>query len=225
VERLDGDLGATMQRWLGVMGLVLVGNAVQAVDRVQVLALFPDKAVLSIDGAQRLLTAGQTSPEGVKLIAADSKGAVLEINGQRQTQPLSSQIETHFQDPPPAAVAHIWRDRDGAFTTSGSINGDPVQLLVDTGASVVVLSAKEAERLKIPFRKTGKPATALTAAGTARAYGVMLDRLRVGEIELRNVEGAVIEGSDLPMVLLGQTFLNRVSIEHKGNLLQLQQSR
>ncbi|RKZ34041.1 MAG: TIGR02281 family clan AA aspartic protease, partial [Gammaproteobacteria bacterium] len=60
----------------------LLGNPAQAVEKVSVQALFKDMAVLVVDGKRRTLRSGQTSPEGIKLISADSKQAVLEIDGK-----------------------------------------------------------------------------------------------------------------------------------------------
>ncbi len=58
------------------------------------------------------------------------------------------------------------------------------------------------------------------AAGLTPAYVVRLDTVRVGGIELNNVEGVVIE-SGLPMALLGMSFLNRVEIRHEAGRMML----
>lgn len=211
-------------RFLIGVSVALFAGSVSSGPRVQIMALFPGKVMLTVNGNQRLLSAGQSSPEGVKLISADSREAVLEIDGQIESYGLGSQIETSFKGPE-LAKATVWRDRTGTFTAGGSINGKPVNLLLDTGASMVAMSSDIADRLAIPYRKRGTPARVLTASGaTDQAYGVVLDRVRIGEIELPNVEAVVIEGSDLPVVLLGLTFLNRVKIEHREDRIDLEKA-
>ena len=60
-----------------------------------------------------------------------------------------------------------------------------------------------------------------TASGLANAYLITLDVVRVGDVELRNVEGAVIEGGYPVEVLLGMSFLNQLEMERKGNMIML----
>ena len=99
------------------------------------------------------------------------------------------------------------------------INGGAVRFLVDTGASAVALPAAEASRLRIDYRK-GRRGMAQTAGGPADAYIVTLDSLRVGGIELQNVECMVIERG-LDIALLGNTFLNRMEIRQDGRTMTL----
>ena len=69
---------------------------------------------------------------------------------------------------------------------------------------------------------TGKASISNTASGLSKIYIVKLDKVRVGDIEIGNVEGAVHD-SDFPkVILLGNTFLNRVNMKREGKILQLQ---
>ncbi len=192
-----------------------------AVERLRVVALFSDKAMVEIDGKNRLLKKGKTSPEGVLLISADARGAVLEIDGKRESYELGRHVSASYSKPKVQEV-QIWRNTQGSYTTVGTINGRTVNMLVDTGASSVAMSEVEARRLAIPYRLTGKVVRVSTASsGNVKGYRVVLDRVQVGDILLRNVQGTVIEGSSPREVLLGMTFLGQLQMENSGNMLLL----
>lgn len=196
------------------------GQAV-AVERLRVVALFSDKAMVEIDGKKRLLKKGKTSPEGVLLISADARGAVLEIDGKRESYELGRHVSASYSKPKVQEV-QIWRNTQGSYTTVGTINGRTVNMLVDTGASSVAMSEVEARRLAIPYRLTGKVVRVSTASsGNVKGYRVLLDRVQVGDILLRNVQGTVIEGSSPREVLLGMTFLGQLQMENSGSMLLL----
>jgi aspartyl protease family protein len=205
---------------LTLLAFALALPALAEGPRVRVLALFQDRAMLEIDGRQRLLRAGQDSPEGVRLISADQHEAVVEIAGRRETLTFGTAVGGSFAAPESRQVT-IYRDAKGAYTTVGSINGRPVNFMVDTGATAIALSANEARRLGIVYRLEGDPVGVTTASGVTRGHRVTLDRVTVGDITLRNVEALVIAG-DLPeQVLLGMTFLNRVEMRQEGTEMVL----
>jgi len=205
---------------LTLLAFALALPALAEGPRVRVLALFQDRAMLEIDGRQRLLRAGQDSPEGVRLISADQHEAVVEIAGRRETLTFGTAVGGSFAAPESREVT-IYRDAKGAYTTVGSINGRPVNFMVDTGATAIALSANEARRLGIVYRLEGDPVGVTTASGVTRGHRVTLDRVTVGDITLRNVEALVIAG-DLPeQVLLGMTFLNRVEMRQEGTEMVL----
>jgi len=200
---------------LMVLVLGIVTATLADAPRVRVLALFTDKAMLEIDGRERLLRAGQTSPEGVRLVGADQHEAVIEVGGKRETLTFGTAVGGSFAAPASREVK-IYRNARGAYTRAGSINGRTVDFMVDTGATAIALSATEARRLGIAYRLDGDPVQVTTASGVARGHRVSLDRVTVGDISLRNVEALVIAG-DLPeQVLLGMTFLNRVDMRQEG---------
>jgi aspartyl protease family protein len=200
---------------LAVLGAVLAGGTLADAPRVRVLALFPSKAMLEIDGRERLLRAGQASPEGVTLVSADQHEAVVEVGGRRETLTFGTSVGGSFAAPETREVK-IYRNAKGAYTTVGSINGRTVDIMVDTGASAIAMSATEARRLGISYRLDGDPVGVTTASGTVPGHRVTLDRVSVGEITVRNVDALVIPG-DLPeQVLLGLTFLNRVEMRQEG---------
>ncbi len=203
-----------------LLGLILWLDTAVAVDKVQVLALFPGKAMLSIDGKQRILANGETSPEGVKLVVATATRATVIFNDERRLLKLSSAVNTSYQQQRIREV-RIMRDNTGAYRLNGLINGRLVRFLVDTGANVVAMSELEARRLSIPYMTIGTPATADTAAGMVQAWAVNLNTVTVGEIGLNNISAVVIKGSNPPQILLGMSFLGQLQIRHGKNLMTL----
>ena len=107
------------------------------------------------------------------------------------------------------------------YAVLGSINGFPVDFIVDTGATLVSMSARQARRLGIDYRVVGTPGQSSTASGIDRIYVVNLDRVKVGDIEIRNVQGAVHDGDFPPATLLGMSFLSRLTIRQDGQVLEL----
>lgn len=195
-------------------------SVLPAVEQVTVEALFSGQAMVTVDGKRRLLKLNKPSPEGLILISADSREAVIELDGERQVYPLGSHVSTTFNQPEKVS-AKIWRDQSGSYTTVGTINGRTVNFLVDTGASAVAMYRRDAKRLGIQYRLEGDPMYVSTANGTAPAYEVSLDRVQVGDIVLRQVRGFVIESTGSGRVLLGMSFLNQVKMEDQGAVLML----
>jgi len=216
---LSGKLKQSILASLLMLGIASLHDAT-AVEGIRILALFPDKAMVKIDGKQRFLRVGKPSPEGVLLISSNARGAVIEVDGRRENYKLSSHVGGNFAEPKLREV-RIQRSNNGSYLISGSINGRPVDMLVDTGATSVAMSEKEAKRLGIQYRLKGKKTGVSTASGVAKAYALTLDRVRVGAIELLNVEGVVIEGNSPQQVLLGMSFLQEVDMDNQGTVLLL----
>ncbi|MGD8629291.1 MAG: TIGR02281 family clan AA aspartic protease [Gammaproteobacteria bacterium] len=207
-------------RHLAVLFVAGVLNVAHATPDVRVVGLFSGRAVLLIDGRQHVLRAGQNGPEGVRLLAADSESALLEIDGREIEARLDGRVTARKRTAEVQEV-QVWRNSAGMYTTVGSINGLTVSFLVDTGASKVALNADEARRLGIDFRVSGTPTTVGTASGVARAWAVTLDSVKVGSLELRNVEAVVLEGGAPQHTLLGMTYLGRLEIDNDGRLMTL----
>jgi aspartyl protease family protein len=202
------------------MTLGHTGHAL-AVESLYAVALFPGKAVLEVDGVRHTLAVGEASPEGVELISADSDRAVVRVGGVERELPLGGRIGGQFSSSEAPSV-YVYRDRAGMFTTVGSINGQPVRFMVDTGASAVAISEVEARRLGIQYRLRGEEIRVRTASGIAPAHAVMLDRVKVGGIELRNVQGVVVEGEQPAVALLGMSFLSRLTTRNEGDAMVLE---
>jgi len=203
------------------LSLLFMADA-YAIEKLEVQALFSNKAVLMIDGKRHILAVGQTSPEGVKVISANSRGAVLEIDGQQKQYDLGNTISTTFTKRK-SQKETIFVNSGGMFMTFGNINGRSVRFLVDTGASAIAMNTEQAKQLGIRYDKVGVPGSVSTASGFVDAYRVRLKSVSVGRITETNVEAFVIDGNHPGPILLGMTFLSRLSVEHSGNAMTLLQ--
>lgn len=204
------------------LALLLAGlfpPAAPALD-VNVIGLFPGKAVVVVNrGAPRTLAAGETTAEGVKLVSADSRAAVLEVEGKRLTLGMGQHFETAAQTGSRRGVT-LPADARGHFVTDGAVNGVHIRFLVDTGATLVAIPVADATRLGIDYRK-GRRAISQTANGPVAFWKVTLDSVTLGELTLTNVEGAVHESGGLDIALLGMSFLNRTEMRREGPNLTL----
>jgi aspartyl protease family protein len=126
-------------------------------------------------------------------------------------------------DPEPGSVSIPAGDY-GHFRTEAEINGRSIDVMVDTGASLVALTQEEAIRLGIYVRPDVFTHTAKTANGTARVAPVTISRITIGDITVRNVPAVVSERGKSDQTLLGMSFLGRLSrVEMRGGTLVLQE--
>jgi len=191
----------------------------QQVD-VNVIGLFQDSAVLVINGGNpRTVRAGQSTPEGVRLISANSQQAVVEIGGKRQTLEMGQSIAA-ARSTAGRQQAVLLSDGRGHFWANADLNGSSARVLVDTGATFISMSASTARGLGIDFTR-GQRGFTSTANGTVPVYRISLATVRIGDITLNNVDASVHEGDGLPVILLGMSFLNRVEMQRDGDRMTL----
>ncbi|UVE17294.1 TIGR02281 family clan AA aspartic protease [Pseudomonas sp. LS44] len=202
--------------------LLLSASALQAAPQVQVVGLFPGAAVLKVDGQRKLVKVGQTGPGGVQVISADSRGAVLRIDGVDSAYSLSREYGDGGYAVPSKQQLSIAKGVGGHYWVAGSISGQPVQFLVDTGATSIALNDGQARRLGLDYRVQGQRMLVSTASGTANAWRIKLDRVKVGSLELLGVEAMVLEGNAPTEALLGMSFLNRVGWREEQGVLMLE---
>jgi len=207
-------------RFTHCMALTALAAFPAVAAQVNVIGLFPGKAVVVIDGsAPRTLSVGQKTPEGVTLLAADSKAATFDIEGKREVIGLGQAIETPSLAGSRQSVTFA-SDERGHFSVDGQVNGGSVRFLVDTGATLVTLPASEAARLGIDYKR-GQPAVSQTANGRVVVYRLRLDSVSIGGMTLHGVDAAVPDAPGLDVALLGMSFLNRTEMRREGGNLTL----
>ena len=124
----------------------------------------------------------------------------------------------------PGGEVHIRAATNGHFFSDVDVNGRSINVVVDTGATGVSLTYEDARDIGLRLDDADFTLESRTANGSARIAPVMLDRVKIGDIELRDVEAYVAEKGKLFQTLLGMSFLRRLShIDIKGQELVLSQ--
>lgn len=203
---------------MAIAAVLLSTNATAA--QINVAGLFKDRAMVMVNGGKpRVLAVGE-SEQGVKLLAADAQSATFEVDGRHRVLSMGQTYAGSGGSAKP--VVSLNADGRGHFFTTGTINGRSIDFMVDTGASSVAIGSREAERLGIDYR-SGQRGWVSTANGTAAAYRVLLNNVRIGGISLNMVPGMVLEGDGMSIALLGMSFLNQLDMKREGSIMTLTQ--
>ncbi|MFO1263148.1 MAG: TIGR02281 family clan AA aspartic protease [Rhodoferax sp.] len=190
---------------------------------VALAGIMGSKALVVVDGSTPKALAAGESFKGVTLIAAKGDSAVVEVDGQRQTLRLGeAPVAVQGGGSAGASGSRIVLavGSGGHFFTQGQINGQVAQMVVDTGATAVSLSARDAQRMNINYR-TGQPIQMSTANGVVPAWHVKLDSVRVGDVVVHGVDAVVSSGS-MPFVLLGNSFLSMFQMTRTADQMVLE---
>lgn len=209
-----------LKRWI-VLLLTILSLTTHAATQINVVGLFSNKALITINGGSpQSLSAGQTK-NGVKLISANSEAATFMVEGKQQVlkmgQAASVAANTGPANNDPVS---LYADSRGHFYGKLNINGASLKYVVDTGASSVAMNSGDAKFAKIDYEK-GEKVTLSTANGEVGAYLVKLNTLKIGTIILNNVEAVIHEGGSPPYVLLGMSALNRVDMKRDNSIMTL----
>jgi aspartyl protease family protein len=203
---------------LSTLGLMF-SNVGTADTRVNIVGLFSNKVVLVInDGKPKTLSVGQSSEE-VKLLAADSKTATLQIEGKTKTLGMGQAVSVGSASSAVSSVT-LYANQDGHFISDCQINGATLKFLLDTGATTVALNSGDAKFANIDYKR-GEPVQMSTANGVVTAYKVTIANLKIGSVSLSQVEASVLEGGSPPFVLLGMSALNRLDMKRQDIALTL----
>ena len=204
--------------------LLMVATTASATS-VTAIALFKDRAMLSVDGSKAKIVKAGSTYKGVTLISSNTSEAVVEVNGQRDTLTLNGTATlTKSLGAPPGAgygkTITLYVNGRGFFESNGTIDGRNIGFLIDTGANIVVLSSRDADRIGLEYRD-GVRSMASTASGTAPMFAIVLREVSLGGITLNNIQAGVIEGNFPEKPLLGMSFLNRLDMNRQGNAMEL----
>jgi aspartyl protease family protein len=174
-----------------------------------------------------LMAMGDPSPvaDGPALVHVEATRPTLKINAAIGATGAAPAPTASFRiSPPPAARAQgastpdiglvqgghdIWRAADGLFYIDAVINGAQVRLLVDTGASMIVLTQEDARRVGAAPADTAYTIAADTAGGGSRMAPITLAQMRVGQTDASAVPAVVASGG-LGVSLLGQNWLSHI---------------
>lgn len=206
---------------LASLVIALAGSNIHA-QSVALAGMMGSKALLVVDAtAPKTVAAGETH-QGVKVISTSGDQAVIEQSGQRRTLRVGdSPVSLGSSGGAAGRRTRIvlLESGGGHFMTAGQINGRSVQFMVDTGATNVAMSTLDAERAGIPY-KSGQPVRMSTANGESMGYRIKLNSVRVGDVEVYDVD-AVVTAQPMPFLLLGNSFLTRFQMKRENNLMTL----
>jgi aspartyl protease family protein len=202
----------------------LIGAIAAAADLdVQLVSITPGiSADVSISGGAPISIAVGETIEGVTLVAANRREAVVRVNGVARTLPLVARRGP--ADGGSAGSVTLRADASGHFVTSGSVNGAAVRFVVDTGATLTALSRAHAEQIGIDYER-GTPMQTMTVNGAVRGWRVTLDSVQIGGATERDVDAVVVDNDFLPVGLLGMSYLNRFDMQRNGATLVLRRRR
>lgn len=210
-----------VQRW--VLPLVACGLGFSAAhgQTVVLSGMMGAKALLVIDGAPpKSLGVGEAHRE-VKLVSVSPQQATVEVKGERRVL---------FVGEAPVSVGKLTSSANGNrivlplgqgghFFAQGSINGKPVQFMVDTGATAVAISLEDAKRMGVNL-DSAQAIKMSTANGVVPAWRVKLHSVRISEVEVFDVDAIV--GLNMPVALLGNSFLGRFNMNRTSDTMVLE---
>jgi aspartyl protease family protein len=204
----------------GVALCIATGAFAQAV---ALQGMLGNKALLIVDGSAPKSVAPGETHQGVKVLSTSGEQAVVDIGGKRYTLRVGDA---------PASVGNagnaagsgrrivLTAGSGGHFLTEGAINGQAVRFMVDTGATSVAMGVAEAERIGLNY-KTGQTGYGSTANGLVTIWRVKLNSVRVGDVEIRDVDASVLPAG-MPYILLGNSFLTRFQMKRDNDQMVLE---
>jgi aspartyl protease family protein len=180
------------------------------------------QALLVIDGVPRVIEVGGTL-QGVRLLSLSATQAEVEVGGARRTL-LAGAGPVRLGGSSDNATGKgneivLTAGMGGHFTTDGQINGKAVSFMVDTGATTIAMGQADADRIGLNY-KSAPRGFAGTANGRIPVSVVTLSSVRVGDVEVANVE-AVVMPSTMQHVLLGNSFLTRFQMKRDNDTMRL----
>lgn len=208
----------------GLACLLALAATQPGVARAQSVALqgmLGARALLMVEGGAPKSVAVGESHQGIKVLSTTSDTATVEVAGQRVTLRLGdSPASVGARGTASSGRIVLTASSGGHFLSQGSINGRTVQFLVDTGATSVSLGVSDAERIGLNYQ-AGHPVRMNTANGTAQGWRTRLDSVRLGDVEIHNVE-AVVTPQGMPYVLLGNSYLARFQMKRDNDQMTLE---
>lgn len=180
------------------------------------------RALLMVDGgAPRSVAVGDTV-QGVKVLAVQGDTATVEVGGQRLQLRMGDSPASVGARAAPGAGTRLVLTSDGRghFYTQGIINGQVMQFLVDTGATSVAIGQADADRMQLNY-KNGQQVRMATAGGMTVGWRMRVNTLRLGDIDVYDVETVVLPTA-MPFGLLGNSVLTRFQMTRHNDQMVLE---
>ena len=206
--------GALVVAWCMACG---VANA----QSVALAGMLGKQALLVVNGSAPKSVAPGDTHQGVKVISTSADQAVIEQAGKRMTLRVGEAPVNMggAAGGPRGNRIVLTAGTGGHFMTPGQVNGKAAHFMVDTGATSIAMGALDAERAGINF-KSGQPVNMATANGVTQGYRIKLNSVRIGDVEVFDVE-AVVTPNAMPFMLLGNSFLTRFQMTRENDQMTL----
>jgi aspartyl protease family protein len=212
-------MSGKLTRYCTPLALVFcLGSGSAGAQDVGLAGVMGSKAMLMINGSEPQSVAVGQSLDGVKVVSVQGDQVVVEIGGRKRPLRVGQHaIGAAAADGSGKVI--MTADNQGHFYTTGTVNGVSVRFLVDTGATMISLGASDARRIGLDFNR-GQKGMTQTANGQSVVSKIQLDTVRIGDVSLHNVD-ALIHQTEMPMALLGMSFLNRMEMQRDGSTMTL----
>jgi aspartyl protease family protein len=206
-----------------LIGWALLASAGAFAQSVALQGMLGNKALLIVDGSPPKTVAPGETHKGVKVVSTAGDQALVEIEGKRHTLRVGeapASVGAKGGAPGRGNKIVLTAGSGGHFMTQGAINGQAVNFMVDTGATSVAMGVSEAQRIGLNY-KAGQMGYGSTANGTVVVYHVKLASVRIGDVEVFDVDASVLP-SAMHQVLLGNSFLNRFQMKRENDQMVLE---
>ena len=198
--------------------LCALAGAAQAAS-VAFSGMLGDKALLVIDGQARGVAVGATV-QGVKLVRLDGTQAQVEADGKTTILRLGGGAKVAGSDGTGTGTRIVIPvGTGGHYGGLASINGHPVQYIVDTGATSIAMSADVASALGLDY-SASTAAAVMTANGAVATRRLTLNKVTIGDVTIFNVECMIVPQA-MRVVLLGNSFLSHFQMHSDSDTLVL----
>ena len=204
-----------------LLAILYLANPAAHAESVALAGMLGNRALLVVDGSNPKSVAAGETHQGVKVISTSGDQAVIEQSGKRVTLRVGEAPVSMGSSGGGARGTRIvlTAGSGGHFLTAGQINGKAVQFMVDTGATSIAMSSSDAERAGISY-KSGQPVNMSTANGTTPGYRIKLASVRIGDVEVFDVD-AVVTPQAMPFMLLGNSYLTRFQMTRENDQMTL----
>ncbi len=217
VTRVPKSVDRRLQAAVAALLCALAGAAQSA--SVAFSGMLGDKALLIIDGQARGVAVGATV-QGVKLVRLDGTQAQIEADGKTTLLRLGGGAKVAGSDGTATGTRIVIpAGAGGHYRGLASINGHPVQYIVDTGATFIAMGADVASSLGLDYSSSTATA-AMTANGAVAARKVTLNKVTIGDVTIFNVECMIVPQA-MRDVLLGNSFLSHFQMHSDSDTLVL----
>lgn len=205
-----------------LMGLLLGLASLSAMSDPELVAIMGSKASISIGGRRVVMSAGETH-EGIKLVSINEDSVVVESGGKRSTVKMGQSFFVGGGGGGKGGgtnTATLFDNGSGHFYAEVGIGGASARGMVDTGATLLALSGRQAAAMGVKL-DGGRQIGMSTAQGHDVALEITIPEVRIAGIMLYNVDAVVSRGNFPEVPLIGMSVLSRFNMQRDGDRMTL----